>query len=959
MHHQAPQDIIPATIQPLFPQARPPVAPGSHSTPFTFGAPSLPRPNPPAQIYRHAIVPPVSERYTPTAIGNFVLPESQQGSFLEDRERSRYANLPQHSTVQPSSRGNSRSVSRGRGRGGWGGRGSRAASRGTHLNAFGSMPGQKVSKTAPTDVVLEHKYEAFVLPFCHGAGEERTSGSPAYKFHTMKQTKPLIKALRAFKLCFKINLDVWHGVGNAPSVWEELDNKVVEHLNSNHIAITHKAGYSPKRDSFDQCSWKILEARSNNQTAQRTLTFVDLYDYQFTEEKLHNICKNIPHPDGAALLSPVPFSTAPLHANLHGPVDSLISSSSDWEALIAAHRCFPWHVWKAFGRHDDPEYDSDDYSDSEDSDIECFTDQGGCTASAKPSGTRRKASASPVEEAGRRPQTRQRVREAAPVIDLSKDDNSPIFPFMLLPDLPSSKSPSRSPSPPAFIDWADAELPQLAASDRATADEVFAWQSTIHSVVDHTTTVAVDITGPSLEAIARTLFTAIDHNRDPTVPFTPAAGVTCISPPSDLGFLDPYRRFVVANVYNPDNGALGDGPERAHYLAALRLRVQDPARITERSRWADSGNFFRPTFDEMSYLVDSPRCHEYFIDSRYAALCIVQLPSAPIPICPFIIYLATQTSHTCLDNLTLAFIATLDPATAKILQPWFDIDPQSTFDVSGNPDRPGPDENHPALLLATALDISQITLFKQARSTELHQALHRRLLATYFTGTAMPWAHEEFRAFGKGLNLELNPHIHLSDLWSTPLKVRRLLVALYERRVKTPDDIVKRLYFSTVDEPSAREDLLFKLFQWRLHRWLLGRGYPKELRSQRVFGTDGTVRKEDGIISDSDYRVHKTSPVIRGTLFLCSMSESPLLPVPPNDPLIIRLSFAKLDHERDYGPAKVLWHTCTSAVDIFFNSWLENLLLEPCSLDDTATTTGFDIWMSKITSLKGGDYNRI
>ncbi|KAJ7819127.1 hypothetical protein B0H14DRAFT_2600849 [Mycena olivaceomarginata] len=195
----------------------------------------------------------------------------------------------------------------------------------------------------------------------------------------------------------------------------------------------------------------------------------------------------------------------------------------------------------------------------------------------------------------------------------------------------------------------------------------------------------------------------------------------------------------VANVYNPDNGALGDGPERAHYLTALRLHVQDPARITERSRWADSGNFFRPTFDETSYLVDSPRCHEYFIDGRFAALCIVQLPSAPIPICPFIIYLATKTSHTCLDDLTLAFIATLAP-TAKILQPWFDIDPQSTFDVSGNPDHPGQDENHPALLLAATLDIS-ITLFKQARSTELHQALHRRLLATYFTGTARIGRH--------------------------------------------------------------------------------------------------------------------------------------------------------------------------------------------------------------------------
>jgi hypothetical protein len=221
-------------------------------------------------------------------------------------------------------------------------------------------------------------------------------------------------------------------------------------------------------------------------------------------------------------------------------------------------------------------------------------------------------------------------------------------------------------------------------------------------------------------------------------------------------------------VYNPDNGALGDGPERAHYLTALRLHVQDPARITERSRWADSGNFFRPTFDETSYLVDSPRCHEYFIDGRFAALCIVQLPSAPIPICPFIIYLATKTSHTCLDDLTLAFIATLAP-TAKILQPWFDIDPQSTFDVSGNPDHPGQDENHPALLLAATLDISVrilVCLLSQA-----HLTFHRRL---HFLSKPVPLSFIRHCTGGYWLHISQELPGSADTVSSTSQQIRRI-----------------------------------------------------------------------------------------------------------------------------------------------------------------------------------------
>ncbi|KAJ6467544.1 hypothetical protein C8R47DRAFT_814044 [Mycena vitilis] len=556
-----------------------------------------------------------------------------------------------------------------------------------------------------------------------------------------------------------------------------------------------------------------------------------------------------------------------------------------------------------------------------------------------------------------RPRTRQRLRIQTPVIDLSNEDNDDSdeeeFPFPLhLGDT------SRSPSPSSAVIADDGLIP-LPPWDRASSDDILEWQMSVLGAVIRVGQVAVDITGPSLSAIARTLSSAIGNNQDPTHPFVVAPGVTCILKPTDLGFFDVYRRYIIENPRDRAQNASGDGPERGHYTTALKLRVADPERVREQSRWADSGAFFRPTFDEKPYHVGSARCQDFFIDGRYAALAMVQLASAPLPMCPIVIYMATQPSLSCLDDLSLPFIATLDPHTARILRPWFEIGPDRVFAVSGDSANPGQDEGHMGLLLATELLGISILEFKIKRAPLYHRELNRRLLAMYFTGTPAPWDHAEFRTFRIGLLLKLSPQLTLSDFLSTELKVRRLLVGLYDRTVKTAADITGRLEFTTKEDDTEIISLFFKLFRSRFGRWLSGTGFPKELKSKVVVDPNGSRRLVEGIISDEQYKSHKNSPGIRGTTFLASLTESSLLPVCSTDALIISLSFTNQSGESDYGQPRVWWHSCHRTVEIHLNAWLKNMLLEPCSLDDIRTNTAFDIWMSKITSLQAGDYNRV
>lgn len=69
----------------------------------------------------------------------------------------------------------------------------------------------------------------------------------------------------------------------------------------------------------------------------------------------------------------------------------------------------------------------------------------------------------------------------------------------------------------------------------------------------------------------------------------------------------------------------------------------------------------------------------FYVDGRYAALYIISQAAGPSPISPFVIFAATQMSRKALGELSLSLIHVLDPTSARILHPWFDVLADTTW----------------------------------------------------------------------------------------------------------------------------------------------------------------------------------------------------------------------------------------------------------------------------------------
>ncbi|KAJ7614537.1 hypothetical protein FB45DRAFT_1036006 [Roridomyces roridus] len=925
-----------------------PPLPSQPASRFSYGSQVLP---PPAQIYRDVIqAPPANEHYMPPAIPDTweSLPAGRSGaSVLEQRDQSRLANLPQHNSIRPHSRGGTvsgrgRATARGRGGGPSGtsvrgGRGGGRGGRGGSIpggNVFASepssvsQPGRTKTKKAP-DTPSHHTYSVGLLPFCQGDGEDEQSPSPDYRFRTLQDMEKLVAALKPYNLWFDLDIPTSDATaGEDPSVFTIVDNAINDQLTWAQTPIAPPTQRQEPDTKYNNRAWGILEFKNKRTDVNRPLTFAQLYEYQFTEKRLRNVCKGVDHPeDGRKSL----MFIAPLYQNLRGPLQHRYP-------MLQKHRCFPWHVWSKF----DP---------TQVDDLDCFDD---CTSSL---GRRRERSLS-LEEVGSldTPNTRRRV------------DSPIIAPDMLSDiDLPDVQLVSRRQTLHQITSYLGvmksvAERGEIAPWERADGDELMDWRDTVLDQIDTEGCVAVSVSGPSLEAIARTLFSAIRHHKDPDFAFAREPGVICAQIPTEAGFFHTLRRYFLINSDDLANSGTGDGPERAHFLAALQLRVKDPRDVKAQSRWADSGRFYRPTFDpRQSFIEGTERCYQYYIDGRYAILTMLQLATGAIPICPIIIYMTLHHDSQCLDadNLSLAFIARLDPATATILKPWWDIRPEQVFKVSGDAENPKADESHRGLALAVHLLEVDIKIFSKPRTAVQQKGLHRRLVALYFTGCANPWDDAEFRSLSDGVRMPLKHPMKLTDFLGTSLKIRHILLGLYDRMVCGAKDVIERTHFTwaSSSDRSQLAQVFANLFIWRFRRWLSGCGFPRELRSSLVVNSDGSSRLQEGIVSDESYRKHKKSPSIRGTTFVNSITDCPLLPPCSSDSLIICLSFDR-SGPTEQSPT-VAWHTCSSTVEICINLWLSNLLLEPCSLDDVTTVTAFDVWMSKITSLKGGDYNRL
>ncbi|KAJ7213773.1 hypothetical protein C8J57DRAFT_1397565 [Mycena rebaudengoi] len=510
-------------------------------------------------------------------------------------------------------------------------------------------------------------------------------------------------------------------------------------------------------------------------------------------------------------------------------------------------------------------------------------------------------------------------------------------------------------------------IPPLMEWRRGSPLDISQWRTEIRGYVRDNTT-SISLTGPSVEALNLAIFSAIRHQEFGT-PFVLPSEVVCgesAAAPSDLQYFAPGATYSIGNIDHQATLAHGDGPERAVLTNGVSLRIAgpdtDPEAILQhakQARWALSGTFHRPTFCAESYLADTERCKEFFVDARCAILCMVQLGVAPLPLCPFVLFLATQTeSSNCVEELSLAYINHLDPPTAHTLQPWYNIKAEDIFVVTGNLQNPGKDENHKGLQLAVIFGEANILVFTSPRSEETHAQIHRRVIYAYFLGNMRPWEHNEFITFRCGLKIKLNNMMDTGDCWTTPIKCAKMIAAFYDRRIKDPEQLISRLNIvldttSEYQSPEAKHISLsmMRLFRWRFFRWLRGRGFPPQL-----LGTD--LRAKEGIISHERYRQDSDSTTIRSTMFLYSLTEVQMIPI-HGAQLRIDVRDSLLNQENEFREPTVSWHTCSQSVEFYLNDWLKNVLLEPCSLLDASVITDFDVWMSKLTSLKGRDFNRI
>ncbi|KAJ7763755.1 hypothetical protein B0H16DRAFT_1527145 [Mycena metata] len=185
--------------------------------------------------------------------------------------------------------------------------------------------------------------------------------------------------------------------------------------------------------------------------------------------------------------------------------------------------------------------------------------------------------------------------------------------------------------------------------------------------------------------------------------------------------------------------------------------------------------------------------------------------------------------------------------------------------------------------------------------------------------------------------------------WASAQTVLRFLPALYDRRVKNAQDVISLLRIMVVPgvapDPTGPAALYAQIFCWRLWRWLKGLGYPKELIG--VY------------ITAEEYAEQRTSPTLRAARLLYCLTESWTLPASPSTTLQIDLRIDPHEGFDEERSAPIFWHSCTRVAEIYFNPWLKNVLQEPGDLEETETVYRFDLWMSKMTSLRGGDYNRI
>jgi hypothetical protein len=201
------------------------------------------------------------------------------------------------------------------------------------------------------------------------------------------------------------------------------------------------------------------------------------------------------------------------------------------------------------------------------------------------------------------------------------------------------------------------------------------------------------------------------------------------------------------------SAAIGNGPTRAIFRAGIQALVQNS------SLFGLQGDFYHLTLLQISA---SPRQSTLWAAGFWCALHMIALGLIPDPITPWLFYAVVFGKEGLPKDLD--YIRTLDPASAQLLEPWFQFHPDDVLS-------PADFSNPVCQLLVQYLNIHdvgwsldyeihsmlmflQLSLFTAPRTLEFHNATSQALITALLLGHSDPWDLSEFQAFKDGFNLD-------------------------------------------------------------------------------------------------------------------------------------------------------------------------------------------------------------
>ncbi|KAJ7192971.1 hypothetical protein GGX14DRAFT_405883 [Mycena pura] len=492
-------------------------------------------------------------------------------------------------------------------------------------------------------------YYFCLLPFLLGQHESLAGSFQAYQLNTHEQMQTILAAVNNHNLSLAISIPT----SMSGSVWSVVDSYINAHLIKHHIALT--ASPTSGRETSDTAPWDVISPKSKIATHNRKFSSAGLYERDFTHTQLQK--HTLRHPDFEHIK--VVF-IAPRHQNIWAPIDTFNNEQ---------HACFPWRVAAAAELL------------SSVSSIACIE---GCPGyepleidfahlDSFKRGPTRSPPSSPERGLAQDLKRPKLFDSGAFNVELREEDDTFPSSFNVFQsmqqaasrdviDLSEDDSDGRHTGDNNVLSKTLARqlVQELIAAEGVTPVEtlsfhkVVLWRSRVADALrGKNSAVPLNIRGPSPGAIVNclsSLFRSL-HDKTAILDTEPGILVDNMMRLRIPGIIHVKREFrIYSDTELPEaSGAVGEGPENAVYMEALKSRLSDT------SRWTQNGTYVRASFHSMKCACRPDVISEFQVDGTWVALFTLQL------------------DREWLGEVTLSYIHAVDPGSAVILVPWFAV----------------------------------------------------------------------------------------------------------------------------------------------------------------------------------------------------------------------------------------------------------------------------------------------